>query len=1004
MKPELLILEGVYSYRNRTEIDFSTLCSADLFGIFGNVGSGKSAVLEAITYVLYGKIERLSNRVYYNMMNLASNRMYIDFTFESRGNRYRFTFETRRNKKDFDKIETPQRSAYVMDGSDWLPLFDRDGSVSADEILGLSYDNFRRTVIVPQGKFQEFLHLEQSKRTAMLMELFKLDRFDLYSRAASLSNRNNEKTAAVEGELSGLSDVNEDRLEEAEKEAESLKRKSSEIGGAVEESDKKLHELRELEALDNQLSAAREALSEKTSESESFAERKAGLRLYEECVSRFKSGIDILTMRVQEAEEGRLAMDAAGMKMEEASKQLVEAEKQLAEASEEYAKIEDLQKKSGWFEELAGLFQAREDARRLQVEIESGRTGIEAAEAEKTAVDDGLNEIRAELNSPADGEIPAEQMEQLKGIFDSLENTSGSISECERGLEAVRAELTRLDKRLEEYSGLDHEEAELSRKEDMFRARQLDSEVRKGLEQLADQLENGKPCPLCGSLEHPAPAAAASEAEELSAVEAEALKTERAALKKRFEEYSALNTEAAGLQGRLAGYEEQHATLKDSLNGLVEKLRDTGYGAGDNERFRVDYEKYKQKRSRLDALRKESARFSEEQERLNSRISKLKDSEVRLRLELTGVQAGIDSSESKIDDAVLEQYGEAPPEDLLKWSSDLNLRIREIRDRQDAAEERRKAAAARDERSRTQFELLESRAFEQQKSRQTAEAELEELISKSGYSNIDEVRSILNRSLDTEAERAEIEAYDSELAGLKNEVAGLEIKMNGRVNEPEELKLEVEKNRELRDGLEEIISRRGELVNKIDSLRTRLIRRSELEEELEKLRVRGENLKLLKNLFTAKKFINYAATIYLHELCEAANVRFRKLTRESLRLELDDGNNFIIRDYLNEGKTRSVKTLSGGQTFQAAFSLSLALADSIGPERSGFFFLDEGFGSLDRESLSLVFDSLKSLKKEKRTVGVISHVEELKQEIDTFITVTRDNEEGSIIKNSWKLS
>ena len=81
--------------------------------------------------------------------------------------------------------------------------------------------------------------------------------------------------------------------------------------------------------------------------------------------------------------------------------------------------------------------------------------------------------------------------------------------------------------------------------------------------------------------------------------------------------------------------------------------------------------------------------------------------------------------------------------------------------------------------------------------------------------------------------------------------------------------------------------------------------------------------------------------------------------------------------------------------------MSLALADSIGRERSGFFFLDEGFGSLDRESLKLVFDSLKSLKKEDRTVGIISHVEELKQEIDTFISVSCEADEGSLVKNSW---
>jgi exonuclease SbcC len=107
-----------------------------------------------------------------------------------------------------------------------------------------------------------------------------------------------------------------------------------------------------------------------------------------------------------------------------------------------------------------------------------------------------------------------------------------------------------------------------------------------------------------------------------------------------------------------------------------------------------------------------------------------------------------------------------------------------------------------------------------------------------------------------------------------------------------------------------------------------------------------------------------------------------------------------VRDFLNGGKVRNVKTLSGGQTFQAALSLSLALADSIQKiteSNQNFFFLDEGFGSLDKESLSIVFETLKSLRKENRIVGVISHVEEMQQEIDNYLRIVMDDERGSII-------
>ncbi len=129
------------------------------------------------------------------------------------------------------------------------------------------------------------------------------------------------------------------------------------------------------------------------------------------------------------------------------------------------------------------------------------------------------------------------------------------------------------------------------------------------------------------------------------------------------------------------------------------------------------------------------------------------------------------------------------------------------------------------------------------------------------------------------------------------------------------------------------------------------------------------------------------------------------MTNNSLSLELSKDEEFIVRDYLNNGKTRLLKTLSGGQTFQAALCLALALAEnvkSLNKADKSFFFLDEGFGSLDRESLRVVFDTLKTLRKENRIVGIISHVEELQQEIDMYLNVVNDKERGSLISYSWK--
>ncbi|MFK7925457.1 MAG: SbcC/MukB-like Walker B domain-containing protein, partial [Bacteroidia bacterium] len=197
----------------------------------------------------------------------------------------------------------------------------------------------------------------------------------------------------------------------------------------------------------------------------------------------------------------------------------------------------------------------------------------------------------------------------------------------------------------------------------------------------------------------------------------------------------------------------------------------------------------------------------------------------------------------------------------------------------------------------------------------------------------------------------------------------------------------------------------GSLQNDLNRLQKDWQRKQSLQKEYDQLDTRRENLKVLRNLFYSSGFVNYVSTIYLENLCRAANERFMRLTRGALRLEKSPHNNtFDVIDQLNGGRRRSVKTLSGGQTFQASLCLALALADQVqqqAEEKQNFFFLDEGFGSQDKNSLSIIFETLKSLRKENRIIGLISHVEELQQEIGAYLHIHNDPELGSQIQASW---
>ncbi len=1003
MIPEKLIIEGLYSYKKKTEIDFSTLCKADLFGIFGNVGSGKSAILEAVTYVLYGRIERLPGKMMnYNLMNLSSDIMHIDFIFRNREKRYRFTFDAKRNKKDFNKIETPKRSGYADDNGKWVPLFDKDHVVSAEEIIGLNYDNFRRTIIVPQGRFQEFLHLEKAKRTEMLMELFNLGRFDLYAAASGLGTWNSELAAAAEGELRGLENATKEEMDSAEKEAATIEKRIAELRGSLDSGRLRLREFEELSALTAEKRSAEEELVSMTKEVPVFGERRRALVVFEDCRSRFKSLLEIHSMISTEQKQVAGQFETASLKVESGKLALREAESSFADIEGEYKNIDKTLKQIDWLSELAGLKHDRDRASGLVGLIADAESKSERLKLKDEQYAAELENVKSDIGKIESGGTDLEMMNMLSNLYTELDGYEKAIRGEAAFLEEIEAESAEIIKKLSEFEEPDSLEKRIEEKEQYCRAMRVDAEVLKGIGKLSAGLEKGKPCPVCGSTEHPAPAKTEIISDEELQNEEAFVETEKKRLKELKELSAQLQAECSSYEKRKTETGKKLAALQQEKEGIIEKFPEGRFGPGKADDFRNEYNVFISNRKNLEVLQGKADSCYTEMKQLAGEIKQSNDEISALKLELATVSARISGIENRVDKGFLDDNRERSSAELENESCRLKVRVDSVKSGYDAAVAASKKAAVQNEKNLAEYSLLEKRKDELGQKTESLSAELQQVLAASSFKNLEEVSAVLAQKIDPEKERAEIESFERKVSEVNNRLENIGKRLKGRTYDAEAHEIETGKTDEIKAEADYAVGRLGELKNRIEDLGKRLDRKTVLQKELDLLKLRGENISVLKNLFKGKKFIDYAATIYLKELCEAANSRFRRLTRESLRLELDETNNFIIRDYLNEGHTRSVKTLSGGQTFQAAFSLSLSLADSIGRERSGFFFLDEGFGSLDRESLELVFDSLKSLKKEERTVGIISHVEELKQEIDTFISVRRDNDEGSIITESWR--
>jgi exonuclease SbcC len=213
MIPIKLEIEGLYSYQHKQIIDFTHLTQAGLFGIFGQVGSGKSSILEAISFGLYGESERLNardNRAY-NMMNLKSSRSVIVLEFYNfEDEKYRIYRDFKRNSKRFDDVKRGDAVLYKWKNEQWVPLPHLD----IEKIVGLSYANFKRTIIIPQGKFKEFIELGGKDRTQMMQEIFGLDRFDLAESTKEVYQTAKQNYDRLSGQLQGYASLTEEQIKE----------------------------------------------------------------------------------------------------------------------------------------------------------------------------------------------------------------------------------------------------------------------------------------------------------------------------------------------------------------------------------------------------------------------------------------------------------------------------------------------------------------------------------------------------------------------------------------------------------------------------------------------------------------------------------------------------------------------------------------------------------------------------------------------------------------------
>jgi exonuclease SbcC len=529
--------------------------------------------------------------------------------------------------------------------------------------------------------------------------------------------------------------------------------------------------------------------------------------------------------------------------------------------------------------------------------------------------------------------------------------------------------------------------------------------IRVKLEDFATNLEEGKPCPLCGSFEHPDLLA---EGDLKNVLKSErVLKSKHESVKESIDKLI-ISLGKAETQISLKQETIQKLILKqtENHNKLTEHQSRFGWPEFEDEQvlqnaFKAAETIQSSIKLKESLLQRNQTESEKEQTSLENYRKKLEE----IREQRTINQSEIKTLTGQLEIIEIEKYLSFEVREINRLSDNRLLQFTELESSHKKAQSEISLLQQKREASMGKLETNRLTLEREQITLDGIKVKIENLLSDSQYASVDQVKAILDLKMNIEAERQKIQDFRQKLQLSINQIDLLKVEVGDRNYVVEDhLKLQEELTK-LKEELEAKNREFGITDGEIKKLKKDLEQQKDIRKNLDQFELRGEDLKTMKKLFTGSGFVNYVSSVHLQNLCLAANERFYKLVRQKMSLELTDDNSFQVRDFMNGGKVRSVKTLSGGQTFQAALSLALALADSIQnftDSAQNFFFLDEGFGSLDKDSLDIVFDTLKSLRKENRIVGVISHVEEMQQEIDTHLRIVNHEERGSLINVSWE--
>jgi len=1016
LKPLNLSIQAFGPFSGTETIDFTSLGDNPLFLINGTTGAGKSSILDAICFALYGQTTGNEREAAQMRCDHADDSLIteiiLDFSLGDKSYRIRRIPMQDRPKKSGEGSTTHQTEAqlWFLDGTDEGELLVakkvNEATVYITDLIGLEVEQFRQVMVLPQGKFRELLIADSKKREEIFSQLFQTQIYkriedQLKSQASGIRQAVEKHQNKIKGMLETAEVNSEAQLLE---EMEQLQPELSVALTNKEEASKQLKTANTVKDKAVELITRFDNLDKKQAELKTKQEQEPSFKLKQNTLVYALSAQKIQHVYEQQLAEN-ITLKNISQQLEQcnadknvATNNHATAEKTLNQAKQDHLKVDGLKKQqlelSQYQDKIKELSAATKQLKESESELATSQENLASKKSEQQA----LTKESAELETKAAG--ITKELEALADKQIALDKLSQQVSQRNE-LELLRKNNNQLSHKQSD-SQTEYETVKGKFDTVQKHARQTELSWHKGQAALlAQELQDNEPCSVCGSKEHPNPANANGDVQLITKQEVDQARKEEDAARNNMEASAAkLEKDKVELTANSKEIKRLEEQLQDLANQTTDELDAVFKTMEKDVQVLID------KKDQLGTI--------------NNRISDIK----KLMTDVDTAIATFDETVRSVNEQYVQsrtnvqQFEKQIPENY----RDANVLTAELAKIEDSISTLSNAltqaeadvAQSRSEmdKSNTKHEAVTAQLEDQKQKTAQADNNWSTALASSDFNTIEVFKRALLSDDEQKTLKQAIDSYQSELDSLKAVVKQLETDL-AKKSKPDLETIEstlADKN-ELFSNAETAWRKLEERNNSIKSVQAKLNKAHQENAELEAQYKIVGTLSDVANGQTGNKISlqRFVLSVLLDDVLIQAsqrlsimtNGRYQLLRKEDrakgnkasgLELEVEDG---------YSGKTRSVATLSGGESFMAALSLALGLSDVVqaysGGIRLDTLFIDEGFGSLDQDSLDLAIKTLIDLQSKGRTIGIISHVSELKEQMALRIDVTSSTM-GSKIK------